>query len=60
MDDVTRKFIEQSYTQIQETLINLNNDVKNGDLSAEDFVKKRSHMIKEYQMKRKELEKNEV
>lgn len=58
MKDETRKFVEESYKSMQETFIKLNNKVKKGDITAEEFVKKRSQIIKEYQDKRNSMELN--
>ena len=45
---------------MKEKLIKLNDGVKDGKMTAEDFVKQRKEMIELYQSKRKEMEKNEV
>jgi len=60
MKEELRKFIEDSYVEMKEKLIKLNDSVKDGKMTAEDFVKQRKEMIELYQSKRKEMEKNEV
>tara|TARA_B110000495_G_scaffold155313_1_gene138622 strand:+ start:647 stop:829 length:183 start_codon:yes stop_codon:yes gene_type:complete len=60
MNEELRKFIEDSYVEMKEKLIKLNDGVKDGKMTAEDFVKQRKEMIELYQSKRKEMEKNEV
>lgn len=60
MKEELRKFIEDSYVEMKEKLIKLNDGVKDGKMTAEDFVKQRKEMIELYQSKRKEMEKNEV
>lgn len=56
MKDMTRDFVEDSYKKMHEAFIKLNEQVQKGKLSAEDFVKKRTEIIKEYQLKRKAME----
>lgn len=60
MNDEIREFIEQSYKEMKEKLIELNKVVQSGKMTPEDFVKKRKEMIDSYQTKRKEMEKDEV
>jgi hypothetical protein len=60
MNDETRKFIEESYTNMKKSFIALNEEVKKGKMTAESFIQKRKEMIQEYQVKRKELESDEV
>jgi|TARA_B110000263_G_C15035071_1_gene385916 hypothetical protein len=60
MNDETRKFIEESYINMKKSFIALNEEVKNGKMTAESFIQKRKEMIQEYQVKRKELESDEV
>jgi polyhydroxyalkanoate synthesis regulator phasin len=60
MNEELRKFIEDSYVEMKEKLIKLNDEVKDGKMTAEDFVKQRKEMIELYQSKRKEMEQNEV
>lgn len=60
MNDEIREYIEKSYKEIQEKLIELNKVVQSGKMTPEDFIKKRKEMIDSYQAKRKEMEKDEV
>lgn len=60
MNDETRKFIEESYINMKKSFIALNEEVKKGKMTAESFIQKRKEMIQEYQVKRKELESDEV
>lgn len=60
MNDKIREFIETSYNEMKESLIELNKGVQEGKITAEDFVKQRKTMIESYQNKRKELESDEI
>lgn len=60
MNEELRKFIEDSYVEMKAKLIKLNDGVKDGKMTAEDFVKQRKDMVDSYQKKRKEMENNEV
>lgn len=60
MNDKIREFIETSYNEMKESLIELNKGVQEGKITAEDFVKQRKTMIDSYQNKRKEMESDEI
>ena len=56
MKDETRDFVEDSYKNMHDMFIELNEQVKKGKLSADEYVKKRTQIIKDYQVKRKLIE----
>ena len=60
MNDKIREFIETSYNEMKETLIELNKNVQEGKMTAEEFVKQRKNLVNSYQSKRKEMEENEI
>lgn len=60
MNDKIREFIETSYNEMKESLIELNKKVQDGNMTPEDFVKQRKTMIDSYQNKRKEMESDEI